>query len=126
MLNLLNNASKQKKVFKSSMRSFHHSDLMDLLSTSIYVLELADLVWSPFSKVGFYGKFGFKFNLISGAAGEYQTLLQQVTLPYVEHEKCQTLLRATRLGERFGLDKSFNCAGGKCKSIFIKVTLWLK
>ena len=65
----------------------------------------------------------FKFNLIQsnlilGAAGEYQTLLQQVTLPYVDHDKCETLLRATRLGERFGLGESFNCAGGKFQSIF--------
>ena len=52
-------------------------------------------------------------HLILGAAGEYQTLLQQVTLPYVDHDKCETLLRATRLGERFGLGESFNCAGGK-------------
>ena len=65
----------------------------------------------------------FKFNSIQsnlflGAAGEYQTLLQQVTLPYVDHDKCETLLRATRLGERFGLGESFNCAGGKFQSIF--------
>ena len=61
-------------------------------------------------------------HLILGAAGEYQTLLQQVTLPYVEHEKCQTLLRATRLGERFGLGESFNCAGGKFRSMFTMAT----
>ena len=50
------------------------------------------------------------FILFLGAAGEYQTLLQQVTLPYVDHDKCETLLRATRLGEKFGLGESFNCA----------------
>ena len=34
-------------------------------------------------------------------------------LPYVEHDECQTLLRATELGSTFGLDDSFNCAGGE-------------
>ena len=63
-----------------------------------------------------------KFNLFLGAAGEYQTLLQQVTLPYVDHDKCETLLRATRLGERFGLGESFNCAGGKFQSMFTMAT----
>ena len=35
---------------------------MNTLSMSIYVLELADLAWSPFSKDDCYEKFGFTKN----------------------------------------------------------------
>ena len=31
----------------------------------------------------------------------------------VEHNTCEAKLRNTRLGESFGLDYSFNCAGGE-------------
>ena len=31
----------------------------------------------------------------------------------VEHDSCEAKLRNTRLGESFGLDYSFNCAGGE-------------
>ena len=31
----------------------------------------------------------------------------------MEHDRCQELLRATKLGTNFVLDESFNCAGGK-------------
>ena len=47
-----------------------------------------------------------------------------MTLPYVDHDKCETLLRATRLGERFGLGESFNCAGGKFQSI-LTMAIWV-
>jgi len=48
-----------------------------------------------------------------GDSGEYQTLLQQVTLPKVEHNYCQQALSRNRLGNRFVLDSSFTCAGGQ-------------
>ena len=61
--------------------------------------------------------FYFSPLLFLGNEGTYQNLLHQVTLPYVEHDTCQTMLRNTRLGENFGLDDSFNCAGGECFSL---------
>eukprot|EP00092_Neocalanus_flemingeri_P033547 GFUD01036470.1.p1 GENE.GFUD01036470.1~~GFUD01036470.1.p1 ORF type:complete len:505 (-),score=163.46 GFUD01036470.1:70-1584(-) len=47
-----------------------------------------------------------------GDEGEYQTLLQQVTLPVVQHSYCQQSLSKNRLGNKFQLHSSFTCAGG--------------
>ena len=47
-----------------------------------------------------------------GAAGQYQVVLKEVSLPIVGHNQCQETLRNTRLGSRFKLDHSFLCAGG--------------
>merc|ERR1711863_254010 len=47
-----------------------------------------------------------------GAAGQYQVVLKEVSLPVVGHGQCQETLRSTRLGRRFKLDDSFLCAGG--------------
>merc|ERR1712130_436092 len=47
-----------------------------------------------------------------GAAGQYQVVLKEVSLPVVGHGQCQETLRSTRLGSRFKLDDSFLCAGG--------------
>ena len=47
-----------------------------------------------------------------GDEGEYQTLLQQVTLPKVQHDYCQKALSKNRLGNKFQLHSSFTCAGG--------------
>ncbi|XP_043204274.1 phenoloxidase-activating factor 2-like [Amphibalanus amphitrite] len=44
--------------------------------------------------------------------GQFQLVLKQVALPLVNHGTCQNQLRATRLGSRFILDRSFLCAGG--------------
>ena len=42
--------------------NLHHMDLMDLLNKSIaWSTGKADLTWSPFSKVGFWSKFEFKW-----------------------------------------------------------------
>ena len=41
-----------------------------------------------------------------------QNVLKQVSLPIVDNDVCQNLLRRTRLGPRFDLDESFLCAGG--------------
>ena len=43
---------------------------------------------------------------------EYQRSMKQVMLPIVDNDKCQELLRETRLGSSFDLNKSFLCAGG--------------
>ncbi|KAL7648189.1 UNVERIFIED_CONTAM: hypothetical protein RMT77_000092 [Armadillidium vulgare] len=45
--------------------------------------------------------------------GSFQSTLKKIDLPFIEHEKCQNLLRRTRLGKYFRLDRSFNCAGGE-------------
>lgn len=50
---------------------------------------------------------------IFGKEGKYQVILKKVQLPVVSHEQCQAALRKTRLGNRFRLDQSFICAGGK-------------
>merc|ERR1712165_527128 len=47
-----------------------------------------------------------------GAAGQYQVVLKEVSLPIVGHNQCQETLRNTRFGKRFKLDHSFLCAGG--------------
>lgn len=50
---------------------------------------------------------------IFGKEGKYQVILKKVQLPVVAHDKCQASLRKTRLGNRFRLDPSFVCAGGR-------------
>jgi len=46
-------------------------------------------------------------------ANRPQNILKQVTLPILDNDVCQNLLRKTRLGPRFDLDETFICAGGK-------------
>ena len=48
-----------------------------------------------------------------GKDAEYQVVLKEVALPVVPRDQCLNWLRATRLGRRFKLDKSFLCAGGE-------------
>ncbi|OWR47096.1 serine proteinase protein 1b, partial [Danaus plexippus plexippus] len=43
----------------------------------------------------------------------YAVILKKVRLPLVDPERCETLLRKTRLGPFFRLDKSLTCAGGE-------------
>ncbi|XP_047737802.1 phenoloxidase-activating factor 2-like isoform X2 [Hyalella azteca] len=45
--------------------------------------------------------------------GSYQTVMKSLTLPLVAHNRCQSLLRETRLGYWFELHSSFICAGGE-------------
>ncbi|XP_069941094.1 inactive serine protease scarface isoform X2 [Cherax quadricarinatus] len=47
--------------------------------------------------------------------GKYQVILKKVEVPVVPNPECQGLLRKTRLGKFFILDKSFMCAGGEEK-----------
>lgn len=49
---------------------------------------------------------------IFGKEGEYQAILKKIELPIIDHKKCQSLLRKTRLGRYFLLNKTFLCAGG--------------
>ncbi|XP_058836998.1 phenoloxidase-activating factor 2-like [Topomyia yanbarensis] len=50
---------------------------------------------------------------VFGKEGKYQVILKKVQVPVVSHQQCQNDLRKTRLGNRFRLDPSFLCAGGK-------------
>ncbi|XP_037070245.1 LOW QUALITY PROTEIN: phenoloxidase-activating factor 2-like [Pollicipes pollicipes] len=45
--------------------------------------------------------------------GDFSTVLKKVRLPMVDNEKCQSMLRKTRLGRFFRLHRSFVCAGGE-------------
>lgn len=46
--------------------------------------------------------------------GAYQTIQKEVDVPVLDSGKCQSLLRATRLGSGFVFDStSFICAGGE-------------
>lgn len=40
-------------------------------------------------------------------------VLKKVEVPFVNHEKCQSLLQGTRLGRFFHLHGTFMCAGGE-------------
>ncbi|XP_017065633.1 phenoloxidase-activating factor 2 isoform X2 [Drosophila eugracilis] len=48
-----------------------------------------------------------------GSLGKYSAIMKSVPLPIVEFNYCQVLLRSTRLGPKFALDRSFICAGGQ-------------
>ncbi|XP_012220488.1 phenoloxidase-activating factor 2 isoform X2 [Linepithema humile] len=50
---------------------------------------------------------------VFGKEGRYQVILKRVELPVVPHDTCQNILRTTRLGKYFVLDRSFICAGGE-------------
>lgn len=45
--------------------------------------------------------------------GRYSTILKKIELPVVPNDKCEDMLRTTRLGKYFELDDSFMCAGGE-------------
>lgn len=48
----------------------------------------------------------------SDRKGKYQATLRKIELPIVERNKCEVLLRRTRLGPFYNLDDSLMCAGG--------------
>ncbi|XP_050312674.1 phenoloxidase-activating factor 2-like [Anthonomus grandis grandis] len=50
---------------------------------------------------------------VFGQRGKYQVILKKIDLPLVPNDKCQELLRTTRLGKFFELHNSFVCAGGQ-------------
>uniref|UniRef100_A0A1A9WPE3 Phenoloxidase-activating factor 2 n=1 Tax=Glossina brevipalpis TaxID=37001 RepID=A0A1A9WPE3_9MUSC len=50
---------------------------------------------------------------VFGAEGRFSAIMKRVPLPIVEFNSCQNQLRATRLGSRFALHRSFLCAGGQ-------------
>lgn len=59
-----------------------------------------------------YKEFIWRY-LIVGKEGRYQVILKRVELPIVQHNTCQDIMRTTRLGKFFVLDRSFICAGGE-------------
>lgn len=61
--------------------------------------------------------------LIVGKEGRYQVILKKVELPVVPHDSCQNVLRQSRLGKYFLLDRSFICAGGEAGRDTCKVKL---
>lgn len=48
-----------------------------------------------------------------GTQGEYQSVLMKVDLPILETRLCEGMLRRTKLGHNFRLDRSMICAGGE-------------
>ena len=40
-------------------------------------------------------------------------ILKEIEMDMVDHKTCENKLQGTRLGEKFQLDESFNCAIGK-------------
>ena len=44
---------------------------------------------------------------------QYQVILKEIELNMVDHKTCEDKLQSTRLGGKFQLDSSFNCAGGE-------------
>ncbi|CAH2100641.1 unnamed protein product [Euphydryas editha] len=48
-----------------------------------------------------------------GKKGRYAVILKKIEVNMVPHDLCGDLLRKTRLGRYFKLDKSFVCAGGE-------------
>ncbi|KAG7172458.1 Phenoloxidase-activating factor 2-like 11 [Homarus americanus] len=48
-----------------------------------------------------------------GSEGKYQTILQEVEVPVLDHNNCQEALRHTRLGPDFTLHPGMVCAGGE-------------
>ena len=44
---------------------------------------------------------------------QYQVILKEIELNMVDQKTCEDKLQGTRLGAKFQLDKSFNCAGGE-------------
>ncbi|XP_053691883.1 phenoloxidase-activating factor 2-like [Sabethes cyaneus] len=48
-----------------------------------------------------------------GSRSDYQIILKKIDIPVVPRERCESLLRKTRLGTRFQLHESFICAGGE-------------
>lgn len=48
-----------------------------------------------------------------GQQGEYQSVLMKVDLPVLDTRICENLLKRTKLGWQFRLDRSMICAGGE-------------
>lgn len=48
-----------------------------------------------------------------GYQGEYQSVLMKVDLPVLDTRVCENLLKRTKLGYTFKLDRSMICAGGE-------------
>lgn len=48
-----------------------------------------------------------------GVEGSSENILKKVELPIIPSDRCQDMLRETKVGKRFELHESFICAGGE-------------
>ncbi|XP_025161569.1 uncharacterized protein LOC105191948 [Harpegnathos saltator] len=87
-----------------------------ILKEPVEYAENVDIVCLPETGMIFDGSKCFASGWgkdVFGKEGRYQVILKRVELPIVPHNSCQDILRTTRLGNYFRLDKSFICAGGE-------------
>ncbi|XP_032686403.1 phenoloxidase-activating factor 2-like isoform X2 [Odontomachus brunneus] len=87
-----------------------------ILKEPVEYAENVDIVCLPETGAVFDGSRCFASGWgkdVFGKEGRYQVILKKVELPMVPNPTCQTIMRTTRLGKYFVLDKSFVCAGGE-------------
>ncbi|XP_018400213.1 PREDICTED: serine protease 44-like isoform X2 [Cyphomyrmex costatus] len=87
-----------------------------ILKTPVEYAENVDIVCLAEINANFDGSRCFASGWgkdIFGKEGRYQVILKKVDLPIIQHNTCQNVMRTTRLGKYFLLDKSFICAGGE-------------
>ncbi|XP_071559990.1 phenoloxidase-activating factor 2 isoform X1 [Temnothorax nylanderi] len=87
-----------------------------ILKTPIEYAENVDIVCLPEINANFDGSRCFASGWgkdVFGKEGRYQVILKRVELPIVHRDRCQDIMRTTRLGKYFVLDRSFICAGGE-------------
>ncbi|XP_072759047.1 phenoloxidase-activating factor 2 isoform X2 [Anoplolepis gracilipes] len=87
-----------------------------ILKTPVEYAENVDIVCLPEANANFDGSRCFASGWgkdVFGKEGRYQVILKKVDLPVVTRDTCQTVMRTTRLGKYFVLDRSFICAGGE-------------
>ncbi|KAL6446459.1 hypothetical protein ACFW04_001195 [Cataglyphis niger] len=87
-----------------------------ILKSPVEYAENVDIVCLPEANTNFDGSRCFASGWgkdIFGKEGRYQVILKRVELPVVTSDTCQSIMRTTRLGKYFVLDRSFICAGGE-------------
>ncbi|KAI4500249.1 hypothetical protein M0802_004666 [Mischocyttarus mexicanus] len=87
-----------------------------ILSQPVEIAENVDLVCLPEQNAVFDGTRCFASGWgkdVFGKEGHYQVILKKVEVPIVPRDTCQNILRQTRLGKYFVLDRTFICAGGE-------------
>ncbi|KAL0121999.1 hypothetical protein PUN28_007058 [Cardiocondyla obscurior] len=100
---------------------FHSGSLINdyailILKTPVDYAENVDIVCLPTTNEIFDGSRCLASGWgkdVFGKEGRYQVILKRVELPVVNHNSCQDILRTTRLGHYFVLDRTFICAGGE-------------
>ncbi|XP_014610475.1 PREDICTED: proclotting enzyme isoform X1 [Polistes canadensis] len=86
------------------------------LSQPVDIAENVDIVCLPDNNDVYDGSKCFASGWgkdVFGKEGHYQVILKKVELPIVPHDTCQNILRNSRLGKYFVLDRTFICAGGE-------------